>query len=305
LYDRIILYMNTKESQPEREIIEFKTIDLQSIVELGRYHYTNVNDKLNLHTHDGCMEIVYIEKGIQKYWVNDQYFTSKGGDIFITFPDELHGTYEYPEEKGNIYWLIVNTNPKNQGIAHLNNSFSQQLLEALLNIETRSFKGNVAMKSYLARIFTLHQNKNRPLQIIEIGNLIVLFLTEVIKASELSGNQPDIISQTINSSIIHIKKNIHEPIHIEHLAAMSNLSVSHFKYRFKKETGYTPGDYILRCRIDEAKNLLTKSNFKIAEIAYQLGFNNPSYFATIFKRYVGQTPTAYLTQISLSIPPKN
>jgi two-component system response regulator YesN len=62
---------------------------------------------------------------------------------------------------------------------------------------------------------------------------------------------------------------------------------------FKKEMGETITEYINRVRIDKAKKMLQQVNFKIYDIAQELGYQNPSYFAFQFKKSTGYTPAEY------------
>ena len=59
---------------------------------------------------------------------------------------------------------------------------------------------------------------------------------------------------------------------------------------FKAETGQYISNYINECRIRAAKELLLKSDSSISDIALQSGFDNISYFSTVFKKITGDTP---------------
>jgi len=61
----------------------------------------------------------------------------------------------------------------------------------------------------------------------------------------------------------------------------------------KAETGKTALEWIHLELIESAKKLLLASDATIAEVAYQLGFEYPNYFARLFKKKVGLTPTQY------------
>ena len=52
----------------------------------------------------------------------------------------------------------------------------------------------------------------------------------------------------------------------------------------------TIGAYIMQCKLEEAKSMLTYSNKSIAEISSYLGFSSQSYFQNVFKKYFGTTP---------------
>ncbi len=63
--------------------------------------------------------------------------------------------------------------------------------------------------------------------------------------------------------------------------------------RFKEELGIHIGAFITRCKLEEAKSLLTYSNKSLAEISSYLCFSSQSYFQNVFKRKYGITPKQY------------
>ncbi|MFK7970335.1 MAG: helix-turn-helix domain-containing protein [Bacteroidia bacterium] len=80
---------------------------------------------------------------------------------------------------------------------------------------------------------------------------------------------------------------------LEQLAQLCNLSLSSFKREFKKEFGDSPNQYIIGKRIEKAKELLSLTDLPISEVAYETGFQDQLYFARLFKKKVGITPSSY------------
>jgi two-component system, response regulator YesN len=80
---------------------------------------------------------------------------------------------------------------------------------------------------------------------------------------------------------------------IESIARYLNISNSYFSIFFKQETNQTFVDYLTALRIEKAKNLLKASGYRTYEISDQVGFNNPTYFSTIFKKHTGHSPSEY------------
>lgn len=77
------------------------------------------------------------------------------------------------------------------------------------------------------------------------------------------------------------------------LAAESGLSEVAFRKAFKSETGLSPHAFINSLRMRYAAQLLTTGGFTVEEIAEKAGFCDAKYFSTAFKRFFGQTPSAY------------
>ncbi len=64
--------------------------------------------------------------------------------------------------------------------------------------------------------------------------------------------------------------------------------------KIKALTNQTPGDFIRTIRLKRAANLIKQSFGNIAQITYEVGFNNPSYFAKCFKDLYGELPSDYM-----------
>jgi two-component system response regulator YesN len=91
----------------------------------------------------------------------------------------------------------------------------------------------------------------------------------------------------------YIGKNLRNGVTVNELADVVYMNPSYLSVLFKKEMGETITEYINRVRIDKAKKMLQQVNFKIYDIAQELGYQNPSYFAFQFKKSTGYTPAEY------------
>jgi len=80
---------------------------------------------------------------------------------------------------------------------------------------------------------------------------------------------------------------------LDALAAMANLSRSHYADLFRKQTGYAPMDYFIRMRMHRACQLLDTTELSIKAVATELGYEDPLYFTRAFRAVVEVAPTAY------------
>ena len=80
---------------------------------------------------------------------------------------------------------------------------------------------------------------------------------------------------------------------IQFISEQLNLSVSYLSLLFKQETGLTINHYMNDYRIWKAKELLTGTQMKIADISDSVGYSNQNYFAKIFKKITGMSPSTY------------
>lgn len=98
---------------------------------------------------------------------------------------------------------------------------------------------------------------------------------------------------SIEEIVRYINENFREDLTIDFLAKQANLSSYHFIRIFKKETGFTPHEYIRNTRISTAKYLLKNTDMSIKDICYHTGFSCESVFCSAFKKHIGVTPTDY------------
>lgn len=87
---------------------------------------------------------------------------------------------------------------------------------------------------------------------------------------------------------------------VEEIAQQLNMSPRYLSDALKAESGKTAIENIHLFLMDEAKNMLLKSDMTVAETAYKLGFDTPQYFSRLFKKKVGLTPTEYREQYILN-----
>lgn len=80
---------------------------------------------------------------------------------------------------------------------------------------------------------------------------------------------------------------------LQSVADQFGMSLRTFNRRFKAATGSTPLEYLQKIRIGTAKDLLQESNLGVSEISAKVGFNDPGYFASLFKRRVSLSPREY------------
>ncbi|MDG3085332.1 AraC family transcriptional regulator [Vibrio hannami] len=92
---------------------------------------------------------------------------------------------------------------------------------------------------------------------------------------------------------VYIQENYHHAISRENISERFNISANHLSRMFRQQGHMTLADYIIWVRIDRAKFMLKKYNFKLSEVAHRCGFKDVNYFCRVFKKRTGHTPTAY------------
>ena len=97
----------------------------------------------------------------------------------------------------------------------------------------------------------------------------------------------------VSHAVDYIRKHFRENISRDDVAAAVYVTSSYLSRIFRTETGTKITDYLTRCRIEEAKKLLSTTDRSVSDIAVESGFESFSYFSTVFKKVVGITPVQY------------
>ncbi|NEW05009.1 response regulator transcription factor [Paenibacillus sp. SYP-B3998] len=97
--------------------------------------------------------------------------------------------------------------------------------------------------------------------------------------------------EAVEFMIQYIHEHYAEDITLETLANKIFISRNYLNKIFKKTTGETFMNYLIRVRMEKAELLLLQGKWMIYEVAEQVGYSIPSYFSTVFKKYTGKNPS--------------
>lgn len=92
----------------------------------------------------------------------------------------------------------------------------------------------------------------------------------------------------------HLLKNLESPPSLKELARFAGLNEYQLKVGFKEIYGNTVYGYLLDHKLDHSRALLDKGRYQVNEVAYQIGYTNPSHYIAAFRKKYGVTPKKYL-----------
>jgi AraC-like DNA-binding protein len=271
-------------------------IGLPEVPVLGRYEYSSARPGLATHIHPHAVEICYLERGCQTYRTADREFHLVGGDVFVTAPGEPHDTGGRVEERGILYWLHIKIPKRGGSLLMLPAEESEVLGKQLSNLPHRHFPGRPALKQIFNEIFHFWDQPDERLMRITIANSLVRLVLETINCSHR--HEEAHRSPVISKLVERIKSSPEQNYSLDILAKESGVSLSRFKSKFKAQIGIAPHEFILRCKMDAAKELLLNGRKSVTETAMELGFSSSQYFATVFRRFTQQTPGEFCTRSS-------
>ena len=87
-----------------------------------------------------------------------------------------------------------------------------------------------------------------------------------------------------------------QPIDLRQIAAQAHLSPYHFLRLFRNHYDLTPHQYLTRCRIEQAKQLLRRHDATVTDVCFTVGFQSLGSFSSLFQRTVGLSPLQFRRQ---------
>lgn len=233
------------------------------------YHLVrkNYNSLLITHILDGSF--TYIKDG--------KHTTAHKGDTVIL---DCYKPHEYyTNDSFESIWV------------HIAGANSYELFE-----EIESAGGNLVkckdiqhLRKLIFRIFDSMKGDN-PTTELNVSLDIYKIFTELLNPQSTKSNGENSYEDSIQSVKEYIAENLNENLTVSRLAEIVNMSSSHFSRIFKRQTGFSPYDYILISRLNRAKYLLQVTDMTVASIAYETGFNSESNFIYFFTENEGISP---------------
>ncbi len=145
------------------------------------------------------------------------------------------------------------------------------------------------MVNRMNRIYQIYQTGKKVPEAIQSA-YISRILGEFFRAA---GNTAPEEDNVIDRVVTYIEENYDKEMTIQELAELAGLSEYYFSRKFKKQTGFTIHEYIIKTRVNSAKMLLKATSLSLREIAYKCGFTNESSFSNTFKKITGMTPGSF------------
>lgn len=255
-----------------------------------------VHDAENLpgHTHRGSFEICYLDRGTVDWWVEDKQYHIKPGHVFVTFPGEKHGGLYDIMNPCQLYWAQI-AMPKGKAIGGLTVSETRLIAKELASLEERMFPASRDVVSCFERLIDEHQLPSAHSKIAIRSTLVQLLVSVLRSCGSKAGGarKGPRISGVVKKACAIINQNLSSNLKVDAIARKVDLSTTAFYQQFAEQLHLTPAEYVTQRRIEWAKELLADESLSITAIAHRLGYSSSQYFATIFKRSTGISPTQF------------
>lgn len=280
----------------EHVMLPKEVLNIRGLHMMGRACFERAFRNLKEHYHPDCMEVVVVIEGTQNYRVEGKDYTLFGGDVFTTFPDEIHGSGGYRQSVSEIIWFQLERTEVD-GFLELRDPWDKLLFQKVQEWNRRVVKIRTEDIFLLQQTFQCFEllgisgvpeaeKQNKKLRGL---SLLTTFLTGLLEAGE---DKPE-LSTDILKITGYIEEHLTEPLTMEVLADAGRMSVSWMKTKFREQMGMSPREYVNYRKIEYAKILLTEEEESVTKIAYLLNFNSSNYFASVFKKMTGVSPKEY------------
>jgi AraC-like DNA-binding protein len=235
------------------------------------------------HNHASYTEIIFIQEGRGEFIFEGKHSFGQEGDLIIFHPlrnNEGKSCHTDPFQGISICFSNLHINGKDKGCL-------TELTEIpIIHLQEEKMEIN----NYLKAILSEYQIKSDGYQDI-ISSILQTIIIKVIRLSRKTEHP------SISSVYLVVKKyiedNFNQELTLNELANLVFVSPYHLAHVFKEEVGLPPIQYLIQCRIEEAKRLLMDSNLSVREIASIIGYENANYFNLLFKKMTGKPPGKY------------
>ena len=245
------------------------------VVQAGEYHckagYVSGDYELTSH-----YQFFYHVGGQAVFECRQVSLELNRGDFLMIPADEI---YDYKSRDGVKYhWFALEGRwpetlcPDHWQVLHLGYDF---VLESILT----TMRENLILRETAYPLRALGQFYETMARVVELSG----------KQAAPASDYPD----AVRNAMVFLREHYDTPFSAAETAAAVGVSQSHLRALFSRWLGESPQRYHMRCRVDQAKRLLRGQRLLVFEVAYHVGFNDARYFARVFKKMTGQTPSEY------------
>lgn len=231
--------------------------------------------------------ILYIARGCCYVCENGLETRAEAGSVIIYLPGEPQKYHFLAEDKSISYYI------------HFTGENINIILDEFgLNNQRISDIGlSSTVCSLFDKLITEFQLKRAYYEYYCQG--LLLNILSVI-SRKISDRTNDIRHET-NTRMNEIRKMMHTQFDVtksvEDYAKTCNLSESRFSHIFKEEFGISPKHYMIKIKIQKAKDLIKDTDLSICQVAEMVGIDNQNYFSRLFKKHTGLSPNQYRNKL--------
>jgi len=233
--------------------------------------------------------LIYTDGGAGQFSTRLGSFTARAGEVVLYAPGELQDYGTDPAEgRWDRTWVHFRLRPHWE-------AWLQWPRDAngLQHLRLESSEIHEPLRAALARMLEFSQRSLPGALDFAANALEEALLWANVAASSTAGVAQD---ARVRQAADYLSAHLREPFRLEKLASLCGLSVSRLAHLFKQQTGGTPQQFLEQRRMQHACHLLRLTDLSVAEVAGEVGYDDPFYFSNRFRRNVGQSPLRFRRQ---------
>ena len=254
--------------------------DTIQLSQIGYHNFKNI-EPFRFFRSQEYYTIHFIVHGEGTLTIGENSYQLKENDVFFLPPDILFKYVPKPKNKWAYVWCALTGDMKQY--------FENQNFTLQSPIYT--MKNSKDLKTFAYNFLT----KNNPITTTENEGLSFFYrfmaYIELDRNNSLSFNTPE--TYVVKAKFLLHSNFGNSELKIDDIAKNLYISHAHLCLLFKKSTNMSPKEYLIELRNNKAKELLSDMTYSISDIAYLVGYDNPFYFSTSFKKSFGVTPSQY------------
>ena len=245
------------------------------------------------HIHSAA-ELLYVKEGSYTVTVDNSSSEIGEGDLILFCSGAIH--YVVTGENPHNSYYVIKIPPSLFIDFARSDTGTEYAMRFALNRKENKYLWrkaeleNSEIKSVLHALINEYE-QNRYASEIAIKLKVMELLLSILRddaSGEMTAN--DQITRLIYSVMKYVQERYYEDINEKELAQKYSISYSYFSRSFKRVTGMSFKDYLNRTRISKAEQMLSLADCSVSEAAIACGYNSISYFISIYRKIMGQTP---------------
>ena len=239
------------------------------------------------HTHN-CSELFYVIEGQGQFLIESKTYPVSVNDLVIVNPNVSHT--EVSLNASPLKYIVLGI----EGLELTASSDGTDTNFCIINL--KSIKDTIL--HYLQNMLTEIETKKPGYDIIcqDLTEILIVLLGRQTNFSTVLAPISRKTSRLCGLTKRYLDTHYQENITLDQLAEIHHVSKYHLSHVFTEEYGISPINYLISKRIAEAEHLLNTTDFSLSLISNTTGFSSSSYFAQIFKKQKGMSPSEFRKQ---------
>ncbi len=218
--------------------------------------------------------------------VGDEEYSARGGDVFYLNPDR-EVIYRADENDPWEYrWVgFVGT----KAMVALNDTvLPRKIVTSLSKVEV--------LAERMRQIYECASQGSERGDLMALGHMY-FFLSELLEQCGTQGRDSDTAAEYVHRATDYIREHYTERLSIDDVCQFLNISRSYLYKLFKRYYGVSPSSYLIRFRLEKARELLNAQQYPVNEVAERVGFSDHPYFTKRFRMVYDMTPREYVRRL--------